>query len=71
MESSTFSLDAEKKALLEEGFADLNDPQVGEHVWVFEQKRFPFYTEDGMDFLTEHVLGNPVSRLEYLVAHFA
>jgi hypothetical protein len=62
MESTTISLDFAKKSLLEEGFVDLCDTKVGEHVWEFEQKEFPFYTEDGMDFIMRHILGNPVIR---------
>ena len=64
MELSPSSLDSVKTALIEEGFADLSDAQMGEHVRIFEEKGFPFYSEDGMDFLTEHVLGNSVSRIE-------
>lgn len=65
MDSPTSPPDSVKKALLEEGFTDLSDSKVGEHVWEFEQKRFPFYTKDGMDFLMQHILGDPVSRSQY------
>jgi hypothetical protein len=64
MESTAFSLDAAKKSLLEEGFFDLRDPEVGGHVLEFEQKEFPFYTEDGMAFLKHHILDNPVSMIK-------
>ncbi|KAK0629982.1 hypothetical protein B0T17DRAFT_205849 [Bombardia bombarda] len=62
MESTTFPLDIAKGSLLEEGFVDLRDPKVGEHVWEFERKEFPFHTEEGMDFLHQHILGNPGIR---------
>jgi len=60
MEPDTFSLDEAKRSLLEQGFADMCDPEVGEHVWAFEQREFPFCTEVGMDFLMQHILCNPV-----------
>lgn len=69
MEATTCSLSIEKKALLQEGFIDLGDLKVGDHVWEFEQKQFPFYTEDGLDFLQQHILGNSVSKTRnYAVA---
>jgi hypothetical protein len=64
MESETFSLDEAKRSLLEEGFADMYDPEVGEHVWAFERREFPFCTEVGMDFLMQQILCNPVRRGE-------
>jgi hypothetical protein len=65
MESTAFSLDIAQHYLLEEGFFDLGDPKVGADVSKFEQKEFPFYTEDGMDFLKQHILSNSVSRIKY------
>ncbi|SCV61233.1 uncharacterized protein FFFS_15802 [Fusarium fujikuroi] len=62
MEATARSLDIEKEALLLEGFVDLGDPEVGEHVWNFEQDEFPFYTEAGLHLLQKHILGNPGVR---------
>ncbi|RSL60292.1 hypothetical protein CEP53_005473 [Fusarium sp. AF-6] len=62
MASISFSLDTAKKALLNEGFVDLRDLKVGQHIWEFEQKGFPFFTKDGLDFLQQRVLGNPDIR---------
>ncbi|KAI8663479.1 hypothetical protein NCS57_00949000 [Fusarium keratoplasticum] len=62
MASIPFSLDTAKKALRDEGFVDLRDLKVGQHIWEFEQKGFPFFTKDGLDFLQQRVLGNPDIR---------
>ncbi|KJZ68229.1 hypothetical protein HIM_12380 [Hirsutella minnesotensis 3608] len=68
MEPAAPSLDIAKKSLLDEGFVDLGDQDVGEHVWEFEQREFPFYTEDGMDFLLQHILRK--SAIRSLVSWF-
>jgi hypothetical protein len=68
MESTASPLETAKKTLIEEGFVDLGDSSVGQHVCEFEQKEFPFYTEDGMDFLMQHILTNLVSKTKHSLA---
>ncbi len=51
----TPSLDIATKSLTEEGVFDMGDSEVGEHIREFEKKGFPFYTEEGLDFLIQHI----------------
>ena len=53
-------LEGAKESLQDEGFVDIDDYTMGQHVWELEEKNFPFSTEDGMNFLWQHILNNPV-----------
>ncbi|EXK77665.1 hypothetical protein FOQG_17628 [Fusarium oxysporum f. sp. raphani 54005] len=68
MEANAGSLDLEKEALLREGFVDLDDQEVGEDVWKFEQDEFPFHTQASLDLLQKHILDN--SRVRPIVEWF-
>lgn len=61
MASTTFSLDRVQKSLDEDGFFDLESPEIGGPVWEIDQKNFPFFTEDGLLFCRDHVLNDKVS----------
>lgn len=56
MESEAFSPDVAKKTLHEKGFIHWEDPALGEDISKMEQKRFSFWTLDGLDFCKQHVL---------------
>ncbi|PNY23835.1 Uncharacterized protein TCAP_06223 [Tolypocladium capitatum] len=49
---------ATAKALLENGVLDLDDSTIGACVWEYEQKGFPYATDDGLDFCKELVVSN-------------
>lgn len=61
MESDTASLDFAKEALIAEGLWRLEDPQLWEDISEMEAKGFSFWTEEGLDFCMQHVLGKTVS----------
>jgi hypothetical protein len=62
MDSVTVSLDVAKKAVDEEGFVDLMDLEVGEHILEFEQKGFPFTSA------VQRILSNQVSNAKSYLA---
>jgi hypothetical protein len=70
MASTIFSLEDAKKSILEEGFFDLNDPAIGEHILKMAEKGFPFFTEYGLDFCKDHVLDDKVSRTRYFYHNY-
>ncbi|KAH7303575.1 hypothetical protein B0I35DRAFT_364650 [Stachybotrys elegans] len=52
----------ESTDLIKDGFIDLGDSSMGSHFREFEQKNFPFRTEEGIDFLSQHFLNNEEIR---------
>jgi hypothetical protein len=48
------------KSLREEGFVDLHDLKVGEHVLEMQQNRFDFLSLYGLEYCNLHIIGNPV-----------
>ena len=66
MASSEFMLDVAVKALLEEGFCDLNDSLVGERVSEIENKGFPYLTEYGLEFCKQFAF-DEVGRMGHVM----
>ncbi|KAK1754138.1 hypothetical protein QBC47DRAFT_385845 [Echria macrotheca] len=58
MEPEIFSLEVAKKSLDEEGFIRLNDLELGNDISQMQQRGFPFWSEDGLDFCRKHVLAD-------------
>ncbi|KAF2177368.1 hypothetical protein K469DRAFT_720701 [Zopfia rhizophila CBS 207.26] len=58
MASTAFSLETAMKSLYEEGFVDLNDPEVGELVSEMEKKSFPYLSPYGLDYCKQYVLND-------------
>lgn len=56
MSLETSPVDSAETSLLEEGFFDFNDTQVGDHLKDFEQKDFPFFKQEGISFIKQHIL---------------
>lgn len=56
MEPDTFALDDAKKSLDQEGFYRLHDSELSNAISDMEQRGFPFWTEDGLNFCRKHVL---------------
>ena len=54
--------DAENR-LLEEGFFWAEDVSLGDDISEMERRGFPYYSEYGLDFASQHVL-NEVSELQ-------
>lgn len=48
--------------LLKEGFFFAEDPALGDDISEMERRRFPYYSEYGLEFCSQHVL-NQVSGL--------
>lgn len=48
------------KSLHEEGFLDLNDPEVGELVSEMELKGFPYLSSYGLDYCKQYILNDTV-----------
>lgn len=55
-------------SLLEDGVIFLEDPEVGSRVYEFSQKRFPFQTEEGLDFCRTSTLED--KRIRGIVESF-
>jgi hypothetical protein len=61
MATTESSLDAAAvKFLREEGFVDLHDLEVGEHVLEMEQNHFDFLSPYGLEYCNQHILSNQV-----------
>jgi len=56
MASVTFALEVANKSLRDDGFFDLSDSSIGEHISEMEQKAFPFFSQYGLDFCKQYVL---------------
>lgn len=50
-----------KTSILKEGVFLLEDPMIGRRVDEFDRKKFPFQTEEGLDFIRESILDDTVS----------
>lgn len=61
MEPSTRQPDVVMDTLYNEGFLALEDPSVGEAVSELERNGFPFWSEEGLDFVARHIINEPVS----------
>jgi hypothetical protein len=49
--------------LLEEGVVVFEDPEIGKRVSEFEEKGFPFQTEEGLDFCQRSTLNDAASSI--------
>ena len=67
MASATFALEVANKSLRDEGFFDLNNPSVGEHISEMEQRAFPYFSEYGLDFCKQYVLDDAVGGMRYFL----
>lgn len=61
MASTKFSLDVAKRSLEEDGLFELEAPAIGEAMAEMQEKRYPFFTEYGLQFCRQFVLEDPVS----------
>ena len=57
---TSFVDEVTEKSLFDDGFIDLHDSGVGEHISELERKGFPYFTEYGLDFCKTEVLDNQV-----------
>lgn len=64
MATTSFSLERALDGLEQDGFVDLKDESIGEHVLQLEQRRFPFSSKYGLDFCDSYVLQDKVSQSE-------
>ncbi|CAG9949751.1 unnamed protein product [Clonostachys rosea f. rosea IK726] len=62
MEPSTRQPDVVMDTLYNEGFLALEDPSVGEAVSELERNGFPFWSEEGLDFVARHIINEPYIR---------
>jgi hypothetical protein len=55
-----FSLETAQRALLDDGFVDLEDATVGNVVLEMERRNFPYLTPFGLKYYKQHILENEV-----------
>lgn len=62
IDTDTLSLGSAKECLREKGFIAWDAQMIGDEISKLEQKKFPFWTEDGLKFCQQYVLYDTVSR---------
>lgn len=50
-----------RNLILEEGIFFLEDPEIGRRVHEFDENKFPFQTEECLDFIEKNILNDTVS----------
>lgn len=70
MASNSSSFEIAEKAIDEDGFFDLEDPAIGEHVEQMERGGFPFASEYGLDFCKVRVLDDEVGDDDTMLYDF-
>ncbi|KAI0423662.1 hypothetical protein F5Y09DRAFT_348580 [Xylaria sp. FL1042] len=68
--TTAFSLEAAKKSLYEEGFLDLNDPEVGKLVSEMEQRGFPYLSPYGLDYCKQYALNDTVKTPDTFYSYY-
>ncbi|PNP51917.1 hypothetical protein FNYG_15870 [Fusarium nygamai] len=51
-----------KEHLYRDGFFELNDSSIGEHIWELQRRGLPFHSEWGLDWTKSHILDDLAIR---------